>query len=173
MRNDFYWIAGPWVGRLAIIPRPRGGDWLEDEIRHWQQSGLDVVISLLTPNEEADLDLNNEKKLCLKYGMQFYFFPISDRGTPSSLKETMILLKKLEKALEEGKTVAVHCRQGIGRSAMIAASLLIASGIDVEDAFHAISEARGYAVPDTVQQREWAKKLGTVLASEYSMAVIE
>jgi protein-tyrosine phosphatase len=173
MRNDFYWIAGPWVGRLAIIPRPRGGDWLEDEIRHWQQSGLDVVISLLTPNEEADLDLNNEKKLCLKYGMQFYSFPISDRGTPSSLKETMILLKKLEKALEEGKTVAVHCRQGIGRSAMIAASLLIASGIDVEDAFHAISEARGYAVPDTVQQREWAKKLGTVLASEYSMAVIE
>lgn len=85
----------------------------------------------------------------------------------------MILLKKLEKALEAGKTVTVHCRQGIGRSAMIAASLLIASGIAVEDAFHAIGEARGYAVPDTVQQKEWTKKLGIALASEYAMAVTE
>lgn len=173
MRSDFYWIVGPWIGRLAIIPRPRGGDWLEDEISNWQKSGIDIVISLLTPNEEAELDLTNEKKLCQKYDMQFYSFPIADRGTPSTLKETMILLKKSEKALEAGKTVAIHCRQGIGRSAMIAASLLIASGIDVEDAFHVISEARGYAVPDTVQQKEWTKKLRTILASEYSMAVIE
>ena len=173
MKSDFYWIEGSWIGRLAIIPRPRGGDWLEDEISYWQQSGVDVVISLLTSNEEAELDLNNEKKLCQTYDIQFYSFPILDRGTPSSLKETITLLKKLEKALEAGKTVAVHCRQGIGRSAMIAAALLIASGIAVEDAFHTISEVRGYDVPDTVQQKEWAEKLGTALESEYSMAVIE
>jgi protein-tyrosine phosphatase len=77
----------------------------------------------------------------------------------------------LENALEEGKIVAVHCRQGIGRSAIIAASLLILSGKDDEDAFRSIGEARGYAVPDTVQQREWVKKLAITLASKYSMAV--
>ena len=171
MRSDFYWIDGPWTGQLAIVPRPRGGDWLEDDISHWQQSGIDVVVSLLTPNEEAELDLNNEKSLCQKNSIEFYSFPISDRGTPSSLKETMILIKKLENALEEGKIVAVHCRQGIGRSALIAASLLILSGKDGEGAFRSIGEARGCEVPDTVQQRAWAKKLGTTLAGEYAMAV--
>ena len=36
MHTELYWIPGPWLGRLAIMPRPRGGDWLEDEIRSWR-----------------------------------------------------------------------------------------------------------------------------------------
>jgi hypothetical protein len=32
MRAQLYWIEGPWAGHFAIVPRPRGGDWLEDEI---------------------------------------------------------------------------------------------------------------------------------------------
>lgn len=30
MRATLYWIDGVWPGRLAIVPRPRGDDWLED-----------------------------------------------------------------------------------------------------------------------------------------------
>jgi hypothetical protein len=33
MRAELYWIEGPWPSQLAILPRPRGGEWLEDEIR--------------------------------------------------------------------------------------------------------------------------------------------
>jgi hypothetical protein len=32
MKAAIYWIAPVPSGRLAIIPRPRGGDWLEDEV---------------------------------------------------------------------------------------------------------------------------------------------
>jgi hypothetical protein len=32
MEVDIYWINIPGDGKLGIIPRPRGGDWLEDEI---------------------------------------------------------------------------------------------------------------------------------------------
>jgi hypothetical protein len=27
-----YWIEGPWTGRLAISARPRGWDWLQDDV---------------------------------------------------------------------------------------------------------------------------------------------
>ncbi|MCI0493678.1 dual specificity protein phosphatase family protein [candidate division KSB1 bacterium] len=173
MKNAFYWVEGPWIGRLAIISRPRGGDWLEDEIIYWHKAGIDAVVSLLTPGEEAELELIDEKKLCSKHSIQFYSFPIADRGIPLSMKDIKVLLKKLEKALTAGKTVAIHCRQGIGRSAMIAAALLMASGMTGEDAFQSISLARGFPVPDTLQQKEWVKKLGTKMADEYAMMVSE
>ncbi len=51
MTPDLFSIPGHWAGRLAIVTRPRGGDWLEDETAGWQQVGLDVIVSLL----EADL----------------------------------------------------------------------------------------------------------------------
>src|SRR3954449_8644872 len=80
MRTELYWIEGPWPGRLAIMPRPRGGDWLEDEIQSWRRSGVDVVVSLLTREEIADLSLADEGELCRSNGIQFFSFAITDRG---------------------------------------------------------------------------------------------
>ena len=157
-----YWIAGPWSGRLAIVPRPRGGDWLEEEIRSWREAGLDVMVSLLTHDETIELELNQEELLCRAQGIQFYTYPIPDRGVPTSRKATADLVKKLETALEAGKSVAIHCRQGIGRSSLIAALLLVSAGIDPEAALAQIRQARGCAVPDTVEQRNWIKSFAAV-----------
>ena len=157
MRTTVYWIAGPWPGRLAIVPRPRGGDWLEEEIRSWREAGLDVMVSLLTHDEDTELELHQEELLCRARGIQFHAYPIQDRGVPTSRKVTTDLVQKLEKALEAGKSVAVHCRQGIGRSSLIAALLLVSAGIDPEAALAQISQARGCAVPDTLEQRNWIK----------------
>jgi hypothetical protein len=63
MRTELYWIERPWRGRLAIMPRPRGGDWLDDEIQSWRRSGVDVVVSLLTREEESDLNLLDGQSL--------------------------------------------------------------------------------------------------------------
>ena len=155
MKTAPYWINGPWPGRLAIIPRPRGGEWLEDEVRAWRQVGLDVVVSLLTRDEVADLDLAQEAELCQTNGIQFIVFPITDRSVPSSRRATLELVSSLSKLLVEGKNVGIHCRQGIGRSAVVAACLLIFSGLDPEYAFQRISVARECVVPETTEQREW------------------
>jgi len=61
MKAELYWVEAPWQGRLAIAPRPRGGDWLEDEVRAWRQSGVEVVVSLLTDSEIAEFDLGREE----------------------------------------------------------------------------------------------------------------
>ncbi len=62
MDKEVFWITGPWPGRLAIALRPRGGDWLSDEIRSWRDMGLNVVVSLLTPNEILELELDQEMR---------------------------------------------------------------------------------------------------------------
>ena len=155
MRTELYWIEGPWQGRLAILPRPRGGDWLEDEVRGWRAAGVDVIVSLLTSDEVTDLDLAQESCLCQAHGIDFRQFPIIDRSVPASRKATLEFVKKLAKLLAEGKSIAIHCRQGIGRSALMAACFLVLFGIVPEAAFQRVSEGRGCSVPETAEQRQW------------------
>ena len=154
MHTELYWIEGPWPGRLAISARPRGGDWLEDELRGWSKDGIDTVVSLLTPDEEESLDLEAEGKLCLDNGLSFRPFPIVDRSVPSQ-SEAMRLIQQLDAELAGGKNLVVHCRQGIGRSGLIAAGLLVARGVSPEEAMERTSAARHVPIPETVEQRLW------------------
>jgi protein-tyrosine phosphatase len=155
MKVEVYWIPGPWPGRLGILPRPRGGDWLLDEVWSWRAAGIDVVASLLTADEVTEFDLKEEEALSRAKGVEFYSFPIPDRGVPGSRRELAELVDRLETALESGKNVAVHCRQGIGRSALVTASLLVAAGEEPDGAFRRIEEIRGRPVPETAEQRAW------------------
>jgi protein-tyrosine phosphatase len=158
MKAEVFWVPGPWPGRLGILPRPRGGDWLSDEIRTWRDSGVDVVTSLLTPDEVAEFELQEEAGLAHAAGLDFHAFPIPDRSVPGSRAAMDRLVSELERALESGKSVAVHCRQGIGRSALVAASLLVAAGEEPAEAFRRIERARGRQVPETPEQREWVSQ---------------
>jgi len=124
-----YLIKGPWPGRLAIVPRPRGGDWLEDEVHAWKEMGFDVVVSLLTRDELDELGLVAEADLSRTQGLKFCEFPIPDLGVPKSSATTRELLDNLRSDLDVGKQIAIHCRQGIGRSGLIAAGVLIVSGV--------------------------------------------
>ncbi len=64
------------------MARPRGGDWLADEICAWRNANVDVVVSLLTPAEQDELGLGDESSLCQDQQLVFRAFPISDRGIP-------------------------------------------------------------------------------------------
>jgi predicted protein tyrosine phosphatase len=159
MNPDLFWIPGPWPGRLAVVTRPRGGDWLEDEASGWRRAGIDVVVSLLESDEAAQLDLLDEPRAAEANGIRFVSFPIPDRGVPASMPAAVSLIADIAGALEEGKNVAVHCRQGIGRSGLIAAGVLAASGVSPEQAIKVVSSARGLAVPETSDQRSWVQRL--------------
>jgi protein-tyrosine phosphatase len=155
MRSSLYWIDIKMPGRLAIMPRPRAGDWLVDEIAGWRGEGVDIVVSLLEAEEVGDLELIREAALCGAQRIDFVSFPVRDRGVPASLPETMKLVRRLAAEVAAGKAVAVHCRAGIGRSATIAACVLALSGFDADSAFAAIAAARGLVVPETEAQRQW------------------
>jgi hypothetical protein len=155
MRARVHWIDRPLAGRLAIMARPRAGDWLEDEISGWRTEGVDVVLSLLEQEEVNELGLQQEAGLCREQGMEFLSFPIPDRGVPESLREAVALARALAREIDRGKAVAIHCRAGIGRSSLVAACALVCLGVDPAAAFEAIGEARGVSVPDTVGQRDW------------------
>ncbi|MEM7012589.1 MAG: dual specificity protein phosphatase family protein [Verrucomicrobiota bacterium] len=141
--------------RLAVMPRPVSGEWIEDEFANIAKIGVNVVVSLLEPEEAEELGLGDEAELCEQNGIKLISFPIQDRCLPKSLNEFCDLIETIDEILNDGETVAVHCRAGIGRSGIVAAAILIRSGLEVAEAFTKVSAARGMEVPDTNEQRHW------------------
>jgi protein-tyrosine phosphatase len=152
-----YWIKAKDI-RLAIIPRPRGLDWLSDDIRLVQQSGIEVVVSALTTSENGELGLLQEEQECESQGLDFISFPIDDRSVPPSQRDFDAFLGLVLEKMRNGKAIGVHCRAGIGRSSMIVAAALVRNGYSPSSAFQMISESRGCPVPDTAEQRQWVEK---------------
>ncbi|MGJ5149653.1 protein-tyrosine phosphatase family protein [Bradyrhizobium sp. HKCCYLR1023] len=155
--SRLHWIDLPIAGRLAIAARPRAEDWLAEDIAAWVGEGIAVVVSLLEPAEVHDLGLQREAALCQSHGMAFVSFPIPDRGLPESRSVALQLAHDVAARLTDGQTVLIHCRAGIGRSAVIAACVMIRLSIDGAEAFDRIAAARGVRVPDTEDQREWVR----------------
>jgi protein-tyrosine phosphatase len=164
-RKEIYWLDGPWPGKLAMAARPRGGDWLKDDIASWKRASIDTVLSLLTPEEEADLDIQGEAAEASKQGLEFASFPIPDRQVPRSETKWAEVLDKVTRTLSDGKNVLVHCRQGIGRSGLVAAGLLVRNGMSPGAAVESVSAARGLTVPETVEQRDWIDHYAAALSS--------
>jgi protein-tyrosine phosphatase len=155
---DIYWLDTSARGRLGIMARPRGDDWLEDEICFLESSGVNVLVSLLTEAEQLELGLLDEGMYCAQHQITYIPFPIQDRHTPPLAHATAVVLQQLAHALNDGETIVIHCRAGIGRASVMAASILAVNGLRVDAAFTAIATARGCPVPDTPEQRAWVEQ---------------
>ena len=157
MRADVYWVIKEpaWLG---VLPRPRGDDYIEDEIGSLRGQGIDVLVSLLTADESKELGLGGEEEACRKNSVRFISFPIEDRSVPRDADALARLVQAVRESLDQGMRVGIHCRAGIGRSAMVAAAVLAGMGFSPAAAFELISKARGCEVPDTSVQRNWVEQ---------------
>jgi hypothetical protein len=70
MRPTLYRISRAGSGRLATMPRPRGGDWLPDDFRDLALADITVVVSLLTEAEAAELGLGQERDAAAAAGLE-------------------------------------------------------------------------------------------------------
>src|SRR6266852_2369307 len=129
MRAQLYSIQGLPAGRISIMARPRGGDWLLDEIKALREAGVDVLVSLLTPGEVMEFDLKEEAECCRRQDVIYLSFPIPDRSIPPFSASTFTFLEQLKGQVSAGKHIALHCRQGLGRAALMAASVLVLTGL--------------------------------------------
>lgn len=140
------------------MPRPRGGDWLEREVSNWQRERLDTLVSLLTPAEEKEFELDGEAEQGRSVGIKVLAFPIEDRGVPVDREAFAELAQDLAAKFAAGRNVGVHCRQGIGRSGLLATAVLLDAGLELEPALKAVAAARGVGIPETAEQRRWIEE---------------
>jgi hypothetical protein len=71
MKATIYPIKAAAPNRIAIVARPRGGDWLCDELSALSSEGINVLVSMLTEEESNELGLERESEDCGVTGITF------------------------------------------------------------------------------------------------------
>jgi protein tyrosine phosphatase (PTP) superfamily phosphohydrolase (DUF442 family) len=140
------------------MAKPRGGDWLTDEMTALHAAGVDILVCALTTTELDEVDLTDEPQAARDAGLEFVSIPIPDRGVPDP---TVVLpdIQRLARRLRDGAHIVTHCRFGIGRASLLAAGILVLNGLAHDQAWDQLEQARGLTVPDTPAQRDWPNQL--------------
>ncbi|WP_108812652.1 phosphatase domain-containing putative toxin [Sphingorhabdus sp. Alg231-15] len=153
MKPSIYKINGPTIGSLFQMPKP-SGEWLLDDLKFYQSSGMDHIVSLLESEEAAELGLLREQEKCDQIGLQFTSFPIPDRKIPD-LDSFKPAVTNLVTKLSQGQSLGIHCRAGIGRSGLLVCCILKSVGLKTDEAIELASQARGLKIPDTQIQMDF------------------
>ncbi len=118
---------------------------------------------MLLPEEIRELLLAREPDVCRELGLGFFHDPVPDHGAPAALEPTAGLACRLAGEVRRGTGVAIHCRAGVGRSSLVAAAVLLLSGVPLPDAWARLRAARGWPLPGTRRQGAWVDRFAASL----------
>lgn len=136
------------IGMRAIWQR----DLDADLTRIREVYRADVLATLLEEPEMGYLKIPDIRAIAQHKGMQSVWFPIQDFGAPQSITELDALVTLLLSAVEQGKTVVIHCRAGLGRTGLVTASCLVRLGYTPHDAFAQVRAVRPGSVETPAQE---------------------
>ncbi|MCH9806260.1 MAG: hypothetical protein K0U74_00860 [Alphaproteobacteria bacterium] len=110
---------------------------------------------MLEPEEASVLGLSGQGDELVKQGIEFVNLPIEDFQVPEDPTSIVDAVDAALDRLHNGGTVVAHCFAGIGRSPLFLGAVLVRTGLDTDEAFRRIGEARGGTVPATGDQWQW------------------
>ncbi|HEV8018499.1 MAG TPA: ADP-ribosylglycohydrolase family protein [Steroidobacteraceae bacterium] len=158
-----YWVL---PGKLLAGAHPAGAtpQLTQERVTRLLAAGVTCFLDLTHPGEAAPYDEG------LPVAIGFLRKPIPDHGIPAEPGHMAETLMCLRQALRAGQIVYLHCRAGIGRTAMVAGCLLVEHGLSGEEALTELNRlwqqsprAQDWpVVPETDEQadyvRQWSER---------------
>ena len=135
-----YWVV---PGRFAAGEYP--GDWHRDEaaakLKSVLEAGIDHFIDLTQADELYPYsEIAEEQAQNLGQTVGHERHPIVDASIPRSPEQMAAILDSIDNALEDGKTVYVHCWGGVGRTGTVVGCWLVRHGRTGDEALSQIAE---------------------------------
>ncbi|GJD86911.1 hypothetical protein BHAOGJBA_0409 [Methylobacterium hispanicum] len=124
-----------------------------DVIAAWNAA---AVVTLMEAHELTRVRIASIGDEVRRRHMEWHHAPIVDVSVPDAAFEAgwPTLSARLRGLLARGAHVLVHCRGGLGRAGMVAARLLVETGLDAEAAMAAVRAVRPGAI-ETPAQARW------------------
>jgi protein-tyrosine phosphatase len=136
---ESYWVE---ENRFLAGEYPCGYD-LETTRRRidaFLQTGVYTFIDLTQTNEIFPYEnILTEQGKIYEANTEYHHFPIRDHATPSAGTMTAIL-DTIDKAIENGSCVYVHCWGGVGRTGLVVGCYLIRHGNTNEQALALVNK---------------------------------
>lgn len=166
---EVFWVeaaAHGTPGRLGLTFAPGkhgpanavGGAWRRDldldleRLREHHE--VDLLVSLMEPHEYETLGIPDLFRRARAVGMRVRHLPIEDGCVPTAGQTTDVvkLVAEVRDALQEGRSVAVHCRGGLGRTGTIVALVVASFGHAPGDAIGIVRETQPRAIENARQE---------------------
>lgn len=119
------------AGRPSYPDEPPRAAAVEAGVRAWRQSGVSLVLSLIEDWEVPRRAPGLFEALALE-GLDVRRYPIADFGVPREAPGFDRLLREVVERLAAGDGILVHCNAGLGRTAVVLASILKVHGLVVD-----------------------------------------
>jgi ADP-ribosyl-[dinitrogen reductase] hydrolase len=131
------------------------------QLRDWGARGLVTLI------EEQELQLLGVTSMAAQIealGLRWWHLPIRDMDTPDADFEARWRKtgRELRGLLNDGDSIALHCRAGKGRTGMIAARLLVELGASSAQAIERVRRTRPGSI-ETMEQEQFVHRCKVVL----------
>ena len=140
-------------GTLLLHSMPGRFETIE---KVWQQLKIDAVGAIACLSEEYEIRLKSSKYAdALESGTVpccVVSFEIREGGVPADRDAFWALANDLANRLRSGEALLIHCAGGVGRTAMLAVSVLLALGEPFNEAESAV--ARAGSIVETMSQIE-------------------
>ena len=129
-------------GRLLLHSMPGRFEAIE---RAWQQVKSEAVGAIVCLVEQHEIRLKSSQYAdALETGTvpcSVLPFEIREGGVPENRDAFWALANDVANRLQSGEAVLIHCAGGVGRTAMLAISVLLALGEPMNEAESAVSRA--------------------------------
>ena len=129
-------------GRLLLHSMPGRFEAIE---KVWQQLGSEAVGAIVCLNELYEIRMkSSEYAEALETGTvpcSVLPFEIREGGVPEDRDAFWALANDVANRLQSGEAVLIHCAGGVGRTAMLAVSVLLALGKPLHEAESLVSRA--------------------------------
>lgn len=164
---ESYWVepgrflAGEYPGHFEMERSRQRLDLLIE-------AGFNTFIDLTRPNETTPyLRLLNEEAQLYNAQLEYHRFAIGDFGLPTPELMNSIL-DQIDKSLQEGRKIYLHCWGGIGRTGTTVGCYLVHRGSSGEQALRQLAawwrqvpKSRTHPLsPETPEQAEFIRNWG-------------
>jgi protein-tyrosine phosphatase len=132
---------------------------VEEGVRAWRESGVDLVLSLIE-DWEVPRRAPGLFEALAREGVDVRRYPIVDFGVPREAPGFDRLLREAAERLREGNGILVHCNAGLGRTAVVLASILKTHGLVADPVTELRRIYRSTAMQEPVQEA-FVRRLAT------------
>ncbi|GAA3703231.1 cyclin-dependent kinase inhibitor 3 family protein [Oceanisphaera sediminis] len=139
------WSLPVHNGTLILTPCPGTQDVaLSESLTQLKAQGVTALITLMSSEELAESGLPDFACAVNASHLDWFQLPIPDFGVPGADFDQAwdVCHTELLQRLHSGDTLALHCKGGSGRTGLVAAKLMLASGESPAAAISAIQALR-------------------------------
>jgi protein-tyrosine phosphatase len=117
---------------------------LKTALEQLAAAGATAVLTLMESEEMQRNQVTDLPRFCTELNLQWFHLPIEDDHAPQQEFATawQAARDNIHALLDSGKTIAIHCKGGSGRTGLVAGQILLERGMHLDTVIEKIRALR-------------------------------